>query len=68
MQQLRSVMTPFAFVNFPFAAVMSKRLVREAHDRNDEVLERIYIDRRFTQTLKGATPIAWKNSSSFTPK
>jgi hypothetical protein len=23
------------------------RLVREAHDRNDEVLERIYIGRRF---------------------
>jgi hypothetical protein len=27
-------------------------LVREAHDRNDEVLERIYIDRRFTQNVE----------------
>jgi hypothetical protein len=26
-------------------------LVRQAHDRNDETLERIYIGRRFTQNV-----------------
>ena len=26
-------------------------LVREAHERNDEILDRIYIDRRFVQNI-----------------
>ena len=38
-------------------------LVREVHDRNDEVLERIYIGRRFK-----TTPSGWKNFLSCIPK
>lgn len=30
-------------------------LVREAHDRNDEILERLYLNRRFTEHLLGDT-------------
>ena len=37
--------------------------LRDAHERNDEVLERIYIGRR-----SATTPSGWKSCSSFTPK
>lgn len=37
--------------------------LREAHDRNDEVIERIYIGRRFRTTRSG-----WKSCSIFTQK
>jgi hypothetical protein len=36
-------------------------LVREAHDRNDEILERIYIGRRFALNRQRVTPNASKN-------
>ena len=36
--------------------------LRAAHDRNDEVLERIYISRRFK------TPSGWRNSLTSTPR
>ena len=37
--------------------------LREAHERNDEVLERIYIGRRFR-----TTPSGWRSCSSSTPR
>ncbi len=37
--------------------------LRHAHERNDEVLERIYIGRRFKNDTSG-----WKNCLSFIPR
>jgi hypothetical protein len=43
-------------------------LFHETHDRNYEILERIYIVRRFGQNVCGAAPNASKNSLNCVPK
>jgi hypothetical protein len=46
-------------------------LVREAHDRNDEVLDRIYIGRRFkndTERLEKLFELYTKMTAQKTPK